>query len=55
MMTCEICNYVWCWICGYEETACSIGLQDKHIYARILIMEYLGLTNKTEIEFKDFF
>ena len=21
MMTCEICNYVWCWICGYEETA----------------------------------
>ncbi len=33
----------------------SIGLQDKHIYARILIMEYLGLTNKIEIEFKDFF
>jgi hypothetical protein len=30
-----------------------IGLQDRHICARILITEFSGLTNKIEIEFKD--
>ena len=21
MMECEICNYQWCWICGYQKNS----------------------------------
>jgi hypothetical protein len=38
---------------GMRKQPGFIGLQDRHTCVRILIMAFLVLTNKIEIEFKD--